>query len=134
MLPLFPYLHKPIKRPLIVRRSVFLLSTPGRQATNFSGSPLRLRVPIVLRPADPYRVRLADDIGATPPSLDAPLLLLLPLLLKLQKFVVFAADGSAVQYHIRAAVQHATEYYYFLCDFRLFLSFSFSRRDAFFSG
>ena len=53
--------------------------------------------------------RHADDIGATPPSADALLLLLLPLLLKLQKFVVFAADGSAVQYHIRAAVQRITE-------------------------
>ena len=53
--------------------------------------------------------RHADDIGATPPSFAAPLLLLLPLLLKLQKFVVFAADGSAVQYHIRAAVQRITE-------------------------
>lgn len=47
--------------------------------------------------------RPVDDIGATPPVLDAPLLLLLPLLLKLQKFDVFADDGSAVQYHIRAA-------------------------------
>jgi hypothetical protein len=51
-----------------------------------------------------YHARHAGDIGATPPSADALLLLLLPLLLKLQKFVEFAADGSAVQYHIRAAV------------------------------
>jgi hypothetical protein len=54
---------------------------------------------IILR----IRVRCLDDIGARARSFAAPLLLLLPLLLKLQKFVAFAAEGSAVQKLTRPA-------------------------------
>ena len=41
--------------------------------------------------------------GATPPVPDAPMALLEPVPLKKQKADVFADDGSAVQYHTRAA-------------------------------
>ena len=50
-------------------------------------------------------VRCLDDIGARAKSFAAPLLLLLPLLLKLQKFVVFAAEGSSDQKLTRPANQ-----------------------------